>query len=40
MIPEIRTDRLVLRRLRPADAPALAEGIAEYAIVKWLTRVP
>ncbi|MDF0594833.1 GNAT family N-acetyltransferase [Psychromarinibacter halotolerans] len=40
MIPEIRTDRLLLRRLRPADAPALAEGIAEYAIVKWLTRVP
>lgn len=36
----IRTERLQLRPLRPEDAPALAEGIADYEIVKWLTRVP
>lgn len=36
----IRTERLLLRPLRPEDAPALAEAIADYDIVKWLSRVP
>ncbi|MDF0600543.1 GNAT family N-acetyltransferase [Psychromarinibacter sp. C21-152] len=40
MIAPIRTDRLLLRPLRPADAPALADGIADFDIVQWLSRVP
>lgn len=41
MIPErIETERLLLRPLRPADAPRLVEALADWQVVKWLAVVP
>jgi RimJ/RimL family protein N-acetyltransferase len=36
----IRTDRLTLRPLRPEDAPAIARGIADWEVMRWLTSPP
>lgn len=36
----LRTDRLVLRALSDADAPALTDALNDYDISKWLTVVP
>lgn len=36
----IATPRLVLRQPRPGDVDAIAEGLADYAVAKMLTRVP
>ncbi len=34
------TERLRLRALRPEDAPAIAEGIGDWQVIKWLTMPP
>lgn len=38
-VPEIRTDRLVLRALHPSDAPRFAECCADFEVSKWLSVV-
>ena len=38
--PEIRTERLALRRPRPADAPAIARLASDYAVASMTTRMP
>ncbi|MDW3221612.1 MAG: GNAT family N-acetyltransferase [Paracoccaceae bacterium] len=40
MAKGIQTDRLVLRRLRSADAARVAELIGNLSVSRWLTRVP
>ena len=37
---DLRTARLILRPLRPEDAPALTRGIGDWEVVKWLTSPP
>ncbi len=37
---EIKTDRLLLRPLGPADAPALVPLIGDYEVSRWLSVVP
>ncbi len=37
---EIKTDRLLLRPLALADAPALVPLIGDYEVARWLTVVP
>ncbi|NBC32437.1 MAG: GNAT family N-acetyltransferase [Alphaproteobacteria bacterium] len=40
-IPErLETRRLLLRRHRPEDAPALVRALDNWAVVKWLAEVP
>ena len=36
----IRTARLVLRPLRPSDARAIAEGIGDWEVIRWLILPP
>lgn len=36
----IRTPRLTLRALRPDDARAIAEGVGNYEVARWLSVVP
>ncbi len=36
----IHTERLTLRRLEPADIPALVAGLNDYEVSKWLSVVP
>jgi RimJ/RimL family protein N-acetyltransferase len=36
----IRTQRLILRPLTPQDAPAIAEGIGQWEVIRWLTTPP
>jgi len=36
----LSTARLLLRRLRPEDAPAIADGIADWQVMRWLTTPP
>ena len=36
----LRTARLILRPLRPEDAPALTCGIGDWEVMKWLTSPP
>jgi RimJ/RimL family protein N-acetyltransferase len=36
----IRTKRLTLRPLILADAPAIAQGIGQWEVIRWLTRPP
>lgn len=38
--PRIETDRLVLRPVEAGDAPAIYRGIADYEVVKNLSRAP
>jgi RimJ/RimL family protein N-acetyltransferase len=41
MLPSlIRTGRLTLRAPRPEDAKAIAEGIAHWDVIRWLTSPP
>ena len=37
---EIRTQRLILRPLRPEDAPALVAGLGDWEVIRWLTTPP
>lgn len=39
-LPTLRTPRLTLRPLRADDAPALAEGVGNYDVARWLGQVP
>lgn len=39
-LPVLRTPRLTLRPLRPGDADAVADGVGNYDVVRWLGRVP
>ena len=39
-IATIRTDRLVLRPLRPSDADALVQGANKLDVTRWLSVVP
>ncbi len=39
-LPTLRTERLVLRALRPQDAPAITVALNHYEISKWLAMVP
>ncbi len=40
-VPQIlRTPRLTLRPLRPDDRPAIAEGVGNYEVARWLSVVP
>ena len=36
----LRSDRLVLRPLRLADAPAIVTGLNDFEVTRYLTRVP
>jgi RimJ/RimL family protein N-acetyltransferase len=36
----IRTERLILRPLTPADAGDIAQALADWEVARWLTRVP
>ncbi len=36
----LATDRLLLRPLRASDAPAIAEGIGDWEVARWLPRLP
>ncbi len=38
--PLLRTPRLLLRGLRPSDAPAVAEGSGDIRVAQFLTDVP
>ncbi|NDV01063.1 GNAT family N-acetyltransferase [Pseudoroseicyclus tamaricis] len=38
--PELRTAQALLRPLRPGDAPDIAEGIAEWRVMRWLSAPP
>ncbi len=38
--PLLRTQRLLLRGLRPSDAPAVAEGSGDIRVAKFLSDVP
>jgi RimJ/RimL family protein N-acetyltransferase len=41
VIPAVlRTPRLVLRPVEPRDAAAIHEALADWQVVKWLSRVP
>lgn len=42
MLPEktIPTASVLLRPLRPDDGPAIAAGLADYEVTRWLARVP
>jgi RimJ/RimL family protein N-acetyltransferase len=40
MTYEIETERLFLRAPRMADAPAIARGLANYNVTRFLSRVP
>ncbi|MEL6240913.1 MAG: GNAT family N-acetyltransferase [Pseudomonadota bacterium] len=40
MTDELKTERLVLRRVRRADADDIAALLGNIAVAKWLTRVP
>lgn len=37
---EIRTPRLLLRKLRREDAPAIVDGVGDLVVSKWLSNVP
>ncbi|MEO1640618.1 MAG: GNAT family N-acetyltransferase [Pseudomonadota bacterium] len=39
-VPTLRTARLLLRALRPSDAPAITAALNNYEVSKWLTMVP
>ena len=39
-LPTIRTPRLTLRALRPDDRVAIADGIGNYDVSRWLSVVP
>lgn len=39
-VAHLRTARLVLRPLTPADAPALVAGVGNYDVARWLAVVP
>ncbi|MEM9139477.1 MAG: GNAT family protein [Pseudomonadota bacterium] len=39
-IPELRTDRLILRGLRARDAEAIAEQIGDWDVIRMLARPP
>ena len=36
----LRTPRLLLRPAEPADAPAIAAGLGDFEVTRWLARVP
>jgi RimJ/RimL family protein N-acetyltransferase len=36
----IRTERLILRPLTPADTATIAAALADWDVARWLTRVP
>jgi len=36
----LQTDRLVLRRHRRDDAPAIADALADWEVARWLARLP
>ena len=36
----LQTDRLVLRRHRRDDAPAIAAALADWEVARWLARLP
>jgi 8-oxo-dGTP diphosphatase len=36
----LQTDRLILRRHRRGDAPAIAEALNDWEVVRWLSRLP
>lgn len=38
--PTLRTPRLILRPLRADDADAIAAGVGNYDVVRWLSSVP
>jgi RimJ/RimL family protein N-acetyltransferase len=42
MLPDriLQTDRLVLRPAELADAPAIAAGLSDFEVTRWLARVP
>ena len=40
MKPILRTERLTLRPLRSADAPALVRHLAEWSVMRWLSAPP
>jgi RimJ/RimL family protein N-acetyltransferase len=37
---QVRTDRLLLRRLAPADLPVLVREIGRWEVARWLINVP
>jgi len=39
-VPVLMTARLVLRPLRPDDAPAIVAGVGDWEVAKWLSVVP
>jgi RimJ/RimL family protein N-acetyltransferase len=39
-MPQLESLRLLLREPQPGDAPALAEGLAEYDVAKFLATAP
>jgi len=39
-VPTLRTDRLILRGLSPQDAQIITSALNDFAISRWLTRVP
>lgn len=40
MIPTLRTERLTLRPPVIADAPAIAAGLSDFEVVRYLTPIP
>ena len=42
ILPEktLRTENVLLRPLRPSDGPAIAAGLSDYEVTRWLARVP
>ena len=42
MLPDriLRTDRLVLRPAELHDAQAIADGLSDFEVTRWLARVP
>lgn len=39
-VPVLTTSRLVLRPLRPDDAPAIVAGVGDWEVAQWLAVVP
>jgi RimJ/RimL family protein N-acetyltransferase len=40
LTPVLRTKRLTLRPVNPADAPAIVAGVNDWDVAKWLAVVP
>lgn len=40
MSKTLKTNRLILRPLRPGDAPAVVKGVQDIETARWLTQVP